>query len=829
MKRTIFSVAAAVLCACACLAGASAHALVTAGSNQGTAEVSNVTRLEGSAPLATSYIGVYGDSARTITHVEPEMSTEFDVWIWCRADNGIIAAEYVVSYPSSIVRTGLQRNPAINVELGSIESGITVSFGTCQNGWTYTHHLKFMTLDNSPGTIEIAPAWDTGEYLFATCGPGYPVETPVRLTRLYVNSPCIDDHLPPYIVESIRPLSTTEFEARYTEPVTEESAENLANYYVCDLGCATNIPIAGVTLLADQRTISVSLGSPISQGIEYFFGYTKIRDLCGNILDWTNVKNFGYIPDLVVSNASADPDSIYLETPTIEVKYKIKNSGNWPSGPFDATILWYRGTPDTVTAGTVSYGGLAAGDSLVDSIQIAVPAILTSRNELRCWVDYPRHVTELSETNNVATRSIYVFLPDLSIYYNNVVMEPAAVSDGCTAVRLRYHIDNLGPVDAGPFPATIELQMNRSPQPERRLIATVQYPGVASGASLVDSFTTVLPSDLADNNAFTVTANAPHGFVEITYNNNPGVVTFGNYAPCIVSIEDVPNDGGGFVTLQFYRSRNDAAGVTNPVIRYDIMAVGSGAIVGTVAATRSQYYANTVPTIADSTSGDIVWSIYRVRAVRPVIGAPDTLYYSSCPDSGYSINNQISTLLQSYSASLKESCVELAWALAGGSDTPEFIILRENRARGGFVALSSSGPRAERGDYTFIDSEIEPGESYRYRIEYMEAGSQRLLFETEFIDVPPRPLTLYQNLPNPFNPSTTISFYLPEAGPVRLEVFDVRGSRVATLVNGRKDKGTHSVEWNGVDGRGGAVGSGIYFYRLVAGKASLSRKMILLR
>jgi flagellar hook assembly protein FlgD len=87
-----------------------------------------------------------------------------------------------------------------------------------------------------------------------------------------------------------------------------------------------------------------------------------------------------------------------------------------------------------------------------------------------------------------------------------------------------------------------------------------------------------------------------------------------------------------------------------------------------------------------------------------------------------------------------------------------------------------------------------------------------------------------QNNPNPFNPSTTISYYVPEASPVTLDVYDSSGRLVARLLDGAKQpKGTHSIEWRGVDSSGRTVSSGVYFYRLTSGKETISKKMVLLR
>jgi hypothetical protein len=88
---------------------------------------------------------------------------------------------------------------------------------------------------------------------------------------------------------------------------------------------------------------------------------------------------------------------------------------------------------------------------------------------------------------------------------------------------------------------------------------------------------------------------------------------------------------------------------------------------------------------------------------------------------------------------------------------------------------------------------------------------------------------LFQNLPNPFNPTTSIDFEI--AGPARatLEIYDVRGALVATLLDRDVPAGPHRARWDGRDSSGRAVSSGVYYYRLRAGNFENSRKMVLLR
>ena len=105
-----------------------------------------------------------------------------------------------------------------------------------------------------------------------------------------------------------------------------------------------------------------------------------------------------------------------------------------------------------------------------------------------------------------------------------------------------------------------------------------------------------------------------------------------------------------------------------------------------------------------------------------------------------------------------------------------------------------------------------------------------LLLETEAISTPELPLTLFQNHPNPFNPATTISYYLPEATQVTLGIYDLAGRLVNRLVDREmKPKGMHQIEWKGLDNYGRAVASGVYFYRLQTGRETISRKIVLLK
>jgi hypothetical protein len=190
---------------------------------------------------------------------------------------------------------------------------------------------------------------------------------------------------------------------------------------------------------------------------------------------------------------------------------------------------------------------------------------------------------------------------------------------------------------------------------------------------------------------------------------------------------------------------------------------------------------------------------------------------------------KVATLLQSFSATLAGSGLELSWILSAAGADMSFVVLRSS-ASGDFEELAL--PRIVRDELSFFlrDGSCEPGTAYRYRVDVVDESGRRTLFETDEISTPAMPLALHQNHPNPFNPSTTIDLYLPAAGQVTLDVYDSTGRLVARLLDrAMKEKGTHSIEWRGLDAQGRSVSSGVYFYRLTSGKKTISKKMVLLR
>lgn len=93
----------------------------------------------------------------------------------------------------------------------------------------------------------------------------------------------------------------------------------------------------------------------------------------------------------------------------------------------------------------------------------------------------------------------------------------------------------------------------------------------------------------------------------------------------------------------------------------------------------------------------------------------------------------------------------------------------------------------------------------------------------------PEGYALQQNHPNPFNPSTTIRFDLPEAGDVTLAIYNMRGQLVKTLHSGQLAAGRHSAVWDGTDSQALQVASGVYLYKLKAKDFVATKKLTFMK
>ncbi len=216
--------------------------------------------------------------------------------------------------------------------------------------------------------------------------------------------------------------------------------------------------------------------------------------------------------------------------------------------------------------------------------------------------------------------------------------------------------------------------------------------------------------------------------------------------------------------------------------------------------------------------------------------------YISAPEGGedYSLPIQLSF----FQARISGFKVILAWQTSSEIDNAGFNIYRKKGKEGTWLQINGqlipgAGNSSVPQNYHFTD-ELRAEGTYFYLLESVSVNGikkQEATIKINFTppgDVPPNALTpkrtvLYPNYPNPFNPGTYITFDLNEKQPVRLEIFNILGEHIVTLMKQTLEPGHYRIFWNGSNERGEQVKSGIYFVRLLAGPYRQMQKMMLIR
>ncbi len=200
--------------------------------------------------------------------------------------------------------------------------------------------------------------------------------------------------------------------------------------------------------------------------------------------------------------------------------------------------------------------------------------------------------------------------------------------------------------------------------------------------------------------------------------------------------------------------------------------------------------------------------------------------------SGFWYNAEISSTVEvaitSFDCSYTGEAVSLSWSVNASAPFLGYNIYRSGGDSENFDKINSE-LLAPENSYTYTDEDVLPGTSYRYLLGALDADGSEWLSAEISVTLPAKPLTLYQNYPNPFNPSTVIRFFLPEESDVTLVIYDASGARVRMLCQGTLPAGYQSIPWDGLNESGKSVSTGVYFYRMQAGKKLLTRKMVLLR
>jgi hypothetical protein len=317
-------------------------------------------------------------------------------------------------------------------------------------------------------------------------------------------------------------------------------------------------------------------------------------------------------------------------------------------------------------------------------------------------------------------------------------------------------------------------------------------------------------------------------------------------APVILDIKDVPKDQGLQVRIRWQRAQYDAPGEDYTITGYALYrkqseegsvamppAAGRGErvplldgwdYIETIPARGDDIYQYVAPTLCDTPEGGApCWSYFFVSAMTP-----DPLtFFDSAPDSGYSEDNLPPGAPRAFAVEFLGCCAHLTWEAPPDPDIIGYRIYR--------VTAAQPDPSPATLVHVTAATEwtdSEPVEGARYLLAAVDdAGNEGEIVEPVTLTGSrriPGQYFLEQNAPNPFNPSTTIEYGVPAGGGrVTIEIFDVAGRRVRTLLDEPRPGGTWRVTWDGTTDAGTHVSSGVYFYRLRAAGFESTRRMTL--
>jgi hypothetical protein len=306
-------------------------------------------------------------------------------------------------------------------------------------------------------------------------------------------------------------------------------------------------------------------------------------------------------------------------------------------------------------------------------------------------------------------------------------------------------------------------------------------------------------------------------------------------APAITSIEDIGNDQGRRVRIGFAGSGYDDP--LSPILveqyelyrRVDDLPAASAApgvammpgwvYVTSVPAHEEAAYVADATTDADSTVAlGQHHSVFFVRATTDDNG----LFYDSAPDSGWSLDNLSPGIPQNFAY----AAGSLSWDESSAADFDYFTVYGGNTS-----AFASATPI----DYTVAPEMDVNAAPYAYYFVTAtdfsgNEGKPAVVNPASSVGGAPREYALTVSAyPNPFNPATTVRYTVPAKGRVEVSVYDARGTRVATLVEADQEAGAYTRTWDGRDGAGRAVSSGIYFARVSHASGTKTYKMVLLK
>lgn len=781
-----------------------------------------------------SLIGLYADGNRYNTAVSGTGIYSFDMYIFILPEEeGAHGTTFAVDYPSNVTPLAAELNPDFTITGGDLVNGVVIMFESCTHGWQWIYKQTITVMDGSPSLISILP-WESvleKNVYYLGCGEGMPAIPMGVTSHIEINAP---DARPVAVEVSV--YGYTMIDILFSIGLDETTAETVSNYEVFESAAPGNtVTITSATLQPDGRTVRLASSAPLSEEMQYTARMSGIESdvgiaiYPGSEITFTAIDNtrpvllsaamsgqhavdlfFDEPVDDLTANSVLNYDIVLTADPMVGLDLH--------SAELQEDAVTVRLTVSSPMVDGTGYTAVASNvrDLCGNKMLSASTADFTADD-----VYPPRALIVSPEPGDIVS----VFFDEIldsatAVDLNNYQMRhtttwqlvplTGAAWNGNEVVLYRsgnynfgdqynLYVMNIEDPLGNAIPSWEMTAFHYTPEVPEPLI------GLWADAGRLSSAIEVYPFNMFE--FYVWCKPGPNGVkcLEYAIKNTPlqnfeCFISMAEYAPdCQIILGDAYTG----ITMCFENCKTDWFwGVRYSAFLLD----GKG-------------YIDLIPhPLAGGPQGTLCLPEYYYPIVQFDVVSRIT------------INEYlVGTLLQSSSAEYNGTGIEISWVMREMDDGLGFIISRKRAKENAFTAIEAPAIERDGMEFRFIDSSIERGASYVYRVEYTAGGEIRTLFVTDEIATPALPLTLRQNFPNPFNPSTVIGYYLPEKCSVRLEVFDAAGRRVAELASGEQGPGGYRIEWNGTNGAGVPVGSGIYFYRLTAGKETISKKMVLLR
>jgi len=240
-------------------------------------------------------------------------------------------------------------------------------------------------------------------------------------------------------------------------------------------------------------------------------------------------------------------------------------------------------------------------------------------------------------------------------------------------------------------------------------------------------------------------------------------------------------------------------------------------------------------------------SLFLVLILLPVLAFAQ---YTGGSYDGYAMSviledSSLPVTLTLFTAVADNGKIILHWSTASESENLGFILERSNEHKASWCVIASykthatlkgQGNTSVRSSYEFTDENIVSGTTYEYRISDVDYSGKITNLKAVTINITENSTdvsnsyVLQSAYPNPFNPTTNISYILGEEADMSIFIMDLRGSVVKQLISSKKHpEGSYSLNWDGGNDNGIKLSSGVYFIVMKANAMTTSKKIVLLR